>query len=469
MNWKTLFRSFASRDMRRRVFAVIGLIAAYRFLAHIPVPLAEPTQLKEVMTQVIDQTSFGGFLNLLSGGALTSISIMLVGLSPYITSSVIIQLLTKAIPRLEEMSQDGETGRRKINQWTRLLTLPMAILQSIAYIFILRSNVLGVSAGSSEMTAMQWAMSIAAMTAGAMLIMWIGEIITEKGIGNGITLLIVVGILSQMPTTFGVLWAAMTTVNGDPFHVANWFEIGFLNNSVTWMVLGLVVATLILLYLVVKINEGQRVITIDYAKRVHGNSQYGGVKSIIPIKLISAGVIPVIFAVAFLAIPAFVGQLMVAMDWNPGLGEKLIVWFQRGAATSGALTGFESLIYPICYFLLVIIFTYFYTSIVFNSKEIADSLQKQGGFIENVRPGKQTEKYLGSIVRRLTLFGSIALGVISIMPFIGEYILAGAGMSAIAGGLSLGGTGLLIIVTGALDCIRQLNSRALMVSYDEYK
>ena len=151
------------------------------------------------------------------------------------------------------------------------------------------------------------------------------------------------------------------------------------------------------------------------------------------------------------------------------MGEKLIVWFQRGAATSGALTGFESLIYPICYLLLVIIFTYFYTSIVFNSKEIADSLQKQGGFIENVRPGKQTEKYLGSIVRRLTLFGSIALGVISIMPFIGEYILAGAGMSAIAGGLSLGGTGLLIIVTGALDCIRQLNSRALMVSYDEYK
>lgn len=469
MNWKTLFRSFASRDMRRRVFAVIGLIAAYRFLAHIPVPLAEPTQLKEVMTQVIDQTSFGGFLNLLSGGALTSISIMLVGLSPYITSSVIIQLLTKAIPRLEEMSQDGETGRRKINQWTRVLTLPMAILQSIAYIFILRLNVLGISAGSSEMTAMQWAVSIAAMAAGAMLIMWIGEIVTEKGIGNGITLLIVVGILSQMPTTLGVLWTAMTTVNSDPFHVANWFEIGFLNNSVTWMVLGLIVATLILLYLVVKINEGQRVITIDYAKRVHGNSQYGGVKSIIPIKLISAGVIPVIFAVAFLAIPAFVGQLMVAMEWNSELGQKLIVWFQRGAATSGVLPGFESLIYPICYFLLVIIFTYFYTSIVFNSKEIADSLQKQGGFIENVRPGKQTEKYLGSIVRRLTLFGSIALGVISIMPFIGEYILAGAGMSAIAGGLSLGGTGLLIIVTGALDCIRQLNSRALMVSYDEYK
>ena len=469
MNWKTLFRSFASRDMRNRVLAVLGLIIVYRFLAHVPVPLAEPTQLKDAMTNVISQNSFGGFLNLLSGGALVSISIMLVGLSPYITSSVIMQMITKMVPRLEEISQDGESGRRRINQWTRIITLPLAILQSIAYIFILRSNILSSTSVVGDMTTMQWVLSVASMTAGAMLIMWIGEIITEKGIGNGITLLIVVGILSQMPTTLGVLWTAMTTVNGDPFHVANWFEISFLNNSVTWMVLGLIIATLILLYLVVKINEGQRVITIDYAKRVHGNSQYGGVKSIIPIKLISAGVIPVIFAVAFLAIPAFVGQLMVAMDWNPGLGEKLIVWFQRGAATSGALTGLESLIYPICYFLLVIIFTYFYTSIVFNSKEIADSLQKQGGFIENVRPGKQTEKYLGSIVRRLTLFGSIALGVISIMPFIGEYILAGAGMSAIAGGLSLGGTGLLIIVTGALDCIRQLNSRALMVSYDEYK
>ena len=223
------------------------------------------------------------------------------------------------------------------------------------------------------------------------------------------------------------------------------------------------------LYLLVKVNEGQRIITIDYAKRVHGNSQYGGVKSIIPIKLISAGVIPVIFAVAFLALPAFVGQLMVATDWHADIGRNLILWFQRNAGASGAVTGWAAMIYPACYFLLVIIFTYFYTSIVFNSDEIADNLQKQGGFIENVRPGKQTAKYLHNVVNRLTLFGSIALGLISVMPFVGEYILVDAGLGVMASSLSLGGTGLLIIVTGALDCLRQINSRALMVSYDEYK
>lgn len=469
LNWKTLLKSFTSKDMRNRFFAVIGLIVIYRFLCHIPVPMAEPTQLKEAMTQIIDSSSFGGFMNLLSGGALTSISIMLVGLSPYITASVVMQMLSKAIPKLEEISQDGESGRRRINQWTRVLTLPLAIFQSIAYIFILRSNALGTTAIIGDMTPMQWALSIVAMTAGALLVMWIGEIITEKGIGNGITILIVVGILSQMPTTIGMIWTSMTTPAGDPFHLFNWFEISWLNNTATWTVLGMLLATLIILYILVKINEGQRVITIDYAKRVHGNSQYGGVKSIIPIKLISAGVIPVIFAVAFLSLPAFVGQLMRALGWNADLGSKLMLWFQRSAGTSGIVTGWQAYIYPVCYFLLVILFTYFYTSIVFNSKEIASNLQKQGGFIENVRPGKQTEKYLSRIVKRLTLFGSIALGIISIMPFIGESILVNSGMTQIAGNLSLGGTGLLIVVTGALDCIRQLNSRALMVSYDEYK
>ena len=422
LNWKTLFRSFASRDMRNRVLAVLGLIIVYRFLAHVPVPLAEPTQLKDAMTNVISQNSFGGFLNLLSGGALVSISIMLVGLSPYITSSVIMQMITKMVPRLEEISQDGESGRRRINQWTRIITLPLAILQSIAYIFILRSNILSSTSVVGDMTTMQWVLSVASMTAGAMLIMWIGEIITEKGIGNGITLLIVVGILSQLPQTLGMIWSAVTTPNGDPFHLFNWFEISGLNNTATWTLLGLLVATIIILYLLVKINEGQRIISIDYAKRVHGNSQYGGVKSIIPIKLISAGVIPVIFAVAFLALPAFIGQLMVATGWHTDIGEHLILWFQRSAGTSGAVTGWAAMIYPTCYFVLVILFTYFYTSIVFNSREIADSLQKQGGFIENVRPGKQTEKYLRNVVNRLTLFGSIALGVISIMPYMDEYI-----------------------------------------------
>mgnify|MGYP002520961697 FL=1 len=467
MNWKTIFRSFKSRDMLMRVLAVLGLIAVYRFLAHVPVPLAEPTQLKDVIEQAIQSNSFGGFLNLLSGGALVSFSIMLVGLSPYITASVITQMLTKAIPRLEEMHKDGESGRRKINQWTRIISFPLAIVQSIAYIFILRQSVLASSSTIADMNMTQWVMSVTAMTAGAMMLMWIGEIITEKGLGNGITLLIVVGILSQIPQTFMSLWAAMTTVNDDPFHVFNWFQISWLNNTATWIALGVVVAMVIILYLLVKINEGQRILTINYAKRVHGNSQYGGVTSILPIKLITAGVIPVIFAVAFLALPAFVGQLMVASDWHKDVGQNLILWFQRNS--SSVLTGWESMIYPVTYFILVILFTYFYTSIVFNSREIAENLQNQGGFIAGVRPGHQTEEYLSKVVNRLTLFGSIALGLISVMPFVGEYVLISAGMSSVASTLSLGGTGLLIIVTGALDCLRQINSRALMVTYDEYK
>ena len=453
--------------MLTRILAVLGLIAIYRFLAHVPVPLAEPTQLKDVIQQAIQSNSFGGFLNLLSGGALVSFSIMLVGLSPYITASVITQMLTKAIPRLEEMHKDGESGRRKINQWTRIIAFPLAIVQSIAYIFILRQSVLASSSTIADMNMTQWVMSVTAMTAGAMMLMWIGEIMTEKGLGNGITLLIVVGILSQIPQTFMNLWAAMTTVNDDPFHVFNWFQVSWLNNTATWMAIAVVVALIVILYLLVKINEGQRILTINYAKRVHGNSQYGGVTSILPIKLITAGVIPVIFAVAFLALPSFVGQLMVAGDWHADIGKNLILWFQRNSNT--VLTGWEQMIYPVTYFVLVILFTYFYTSIVFNSREIAENLQNQGGFIAGVRPGRQTEEYLGKVVNRLTLFGSIALGLISVLPFVGEYIMMSAGMTQVASTLSLGGTGILIIVTGALDCLRQINSRALMVTYDEYK
>lgn len=469
MNWKTLFKSFKSSDMRRRVFAVLGLIAVYRFLAHVPVPLAEPTQLKSAIGQMINQNSVSGFLNLMSGGALTNISIMLVGLNPYILASVIIQLLTKAIPRMNELSEDGEQGRKKLNQLMRVISLPLAVLQSIAYIFILRSSLLSGTSVIGELSSRQWVMSVVAMSAGAMLAMWLGEIITEKGIGNGMTLLIIIGILSQVPRVIGVIWTAITTENGDPFHVLDWFTIKGINNSATWAAIGLIAALIAIIYLLVKINEAERIITINYAKRVRGNSQYGGVRSIIPIKLISAGVIPVIFAVSALAVPAFVGQLMIATGWHADVGQNLVLWFQRGSNSITYLSGWQSLIYPVCYFLLVVFFTYFYTSIVFDSREIAESLQQQGGFIENIRPGKQTEEYLRGVVNRLTLFGSLALGLISIMPFIGESILQAQGLSTVASSLSISGTGMLIIVTGALECLRQMNSRALMVSYDEFK
>jgi preprotein translocase subunit SecY len=456
--------------MLKRVAGVLGMIVIFRFLAHVPVPLAEPTALKDIITQTLSSSQLGGWLNLLSGGALASFSIVLVGMSPYITASVITQLLTKAIPRLEEMHKDGETGRKKINQWTRYITLPLAILQSIAYIFILRQSVLQGSTALGNMDIGQWIVAVTAMTGGAMLLMWLGEIITEKGIGNGMSLVIFAGIISQMPQTFGSFAAALTqnVTSSTALHVFNWFTVP-VNATPFYLLLGIIIAWLIVLYFLVKVNEGQRIVTINYAKRVHGNSAYGGVKSILPIKLITAGVIPVIFAVAFLALPAFIGQLLVASN-NPsftGIGKNLALWFQTPSVTTFSLgVDWTQFIYPIAYFLLVILFTYFYTSIIFNSDEIAENLQKQGGFIAGVRPGETTAKYLKRTVNRLTLFGAIALGIISIIPFICEYIFAIVGVNI--SNIAIGGTGMLIIVSVALESLRQLNSRALMVTYDEY-
>lgn len=470
MNWKTIGKSLRNGDMRRRILIVLGLVVAYRFLAHVPVPLADPTQLKEVIDSVVGGSDFGGFLNLLSGGALASFSIVLVGLSPFITASVITQLLTKAIPKLEELHKDGESGRRKIQQWTRMITLPLAIVQSIAFIYILRQSVLaGNSTVLSDPTLFEWTVAVGAMTAGSMLLMWLGEIMTEQGVGNGLSLLIFAGIISQIPQ-FGQFFVTnLFDTSQGVLHVFNWFTIP-INPMAFWLFLILGVISLLILYFLVKINEAQRVVTINYAKRVQGNSSYGGVKSILPMKLIAAGVIPVIFAVAFLSLPAFVGQVLKATG-NPAYDEianNLVTWFQT--PNPGEFTGetWQAFIYPGMYFVLVIAFTYFYTGIVFNSNEIAENLQKQGGFIEGVRPGLQTEKYLSRTMNRLILFGSVVLGVIAVLPYIGEYILYNTtGISN--SNLAIGGTGILIVVSVALEALRQINSRALMVTYDDYK
>lgn len=469
MNWKNIFKSLKNRDMQRRLLVVVALVIVYRLLAHIPVPLAEPTQLKEVINSVIGGTDFGGFLNLLSGGALASFSIVLVGLTPFITASIITQLLTKAIPKLEELHKDGESGRRKINQWTRMLTIPLAIIQSIAFIFILRQTILaGNTTVLADPTAIEWIVAVTAMTAGSVLLMWLGELITEQGIGNGISLLIFAGIISQLPSTLSTLGTSLVDTSQGGLAVFNWFTIP-VNPLIFWVTLAIAAASLFMLYFLVKINEAQRVVTINYAKRVQGNSSYGGVKSILPIKLIAAGVIPVIFAVAFLSLPAFLGQILKATG-NPAyldLANNLILWFQAPNPGSFVGTEWQAFIYPACYLVLVIFFTYFYTGIVFNSNEIAENLQKQGGFIEGIRPGKQTEKYLTTTVNRLILFGSLVLGLIAISPFIAEFLLYQfAGITGT--NLSIGGTGLLIVVSVALETLRQINSRALMVTYDDY-
>ncbi len=282
-------------------------------------------------------------------------------------------------------------------------------------------------------------------------------------------MLIFAGIISQLPSTLGTLATSLTQTTSEAakLHILNFtFPIDARSFYVT---LALGVISLTVLYILVKINEAQRVIHINYAKRVRGNSAYGGVTSILPVKLITAGVIPVIFAVAFLSLPAFIGQVLKSSK-DPqfaDLANNLITWFQTpqpGSFTGGS---FESFIYPLAYFLLVVLFTYFYTSIVFNADEIAENLQKQGGFISHVRPGATTAKHLRKIVNRLTLFGAMSLGLIAILPFVGEYVFAQLGIQAT--NLSIGGTGLLIVVAVALEALRQINSRALMVTYDEYK
>jgi len=469
MNWKTIFLSLKNKDMQKRLLIVLSLIIVYRLLAHIPIPLANPTQLKQVISSLVSGSNFGGFLNLLSGGALAQFSIVLVGMSPFITASVITQLLTKAIPSLEELHKDGESGRRKINQWTRMIAVPLAIIQSIAFIYILRQTVLaGNSTGIAALTPIEWTVAVTAMTAGSILLMWIGELITEQGVGNGISLIIFAGIISQLPQTLATIISSVFDTSKGTLNVFNWFHIP-VNPTAFWVVVGIALASLLILYLLVKINEAQRVITVNYAKRVQGNSSYGGVKSILPIKLIAAGVIPVIFAVAFLSLPAFIGQVLKANGNHAyaALAQNLITWFQ--APSPGSFTGstLDSFIYPAAYFVLVILFTYFYTGIVFNANEIAENLQKQGGFVEGVRPGLQTEKYLSRTVNRLILFGSITLGLIAVMPFAAEYIFAQLGISAT--NLAIGGTGLLIVVSVGLESLRQINSRALMVTYDDYQ
>lgn len=457
--------------MLKRIFIVLGLLVMYRFLAHIPVPFGEPKTFQDAIQALISQSDFGGFLNLISGGGLTTFSILLVGLSPYITTQIAVQLITKAIPSLEELSQDGETGRRKISQWTRILTVPMAIFQSIIYIFILYQSVSG--AGTLEFipTTADWLLSITAMVAGSIILMWFGELITEQGIGNGISIIIFTSIISQLPTTLATLGTALFDTSAGSLSLFGWFNLP-VNPVIFWIIVGFAVAVIIVVYFLVKLNEAQRIVTINYAKRVHGNSAYGGIKSILPLKLIAAGVVPVIFATAFLSLPALIGQLIQTADPGNSFGNTLTALF-----TAPSQQNFASLypngitlqwfFYPAVYFILVVLFTYFYTSIIFNTKEIADNLQKQGAFIEGVRPGLQTAEYLGKTINHLNLFGALALGFIAMLPFITDYVfivLAGAPL-----GLSISGTGLLIVVTVALENIRQLNSRALMVTYDEYK
>ena len=462
--------------MRNRILAVLGMLLVFRILAHIPVPLADPTTLKQVINNLYTQSNSSGLfsvLNVLGGGALANFSIMLVGLGAYINASIIMQLLTKAIPKLETLNKEGETGRKKINQYTRMLTFPLAIVQAVGTIYLIRqeaSSIGGLGDITAHTSMLQWVLMICSLVGGSMILMWLGELITERSIGNGISLLITVGIVSRLPTTFTSLWSSAYWVKGTNAAGDKLVMFGRNFSKHGLILFGIVcVAILFITWAVVKLNEASRKLTVNYAKRVQGNRTYGGVTTVLPVKLITAGVIPIIFAVAFLSVPSFVGSILThgqGVNYIPTthwqhIGVTLSQLFQNPTATTFAVGGYKPWVYPITYFLLVFVFTYFYTNVTFNSKEISENLQKQGGFIANVRSGAQTQKYLSKIVNRLTLFGGLALGFLAVLPILAQVKLNQ--------NIAIGGTSILILVSVSLETLRQVESRALMITYDQYE
>ena len=472
MNWKLIWRGLKHPTMRNKVFIILGILLVYRMLSHIPIPLAEPTELRQIIEGLLSEQGVSdllNFYNVLSGGALASLSIMLVGLGPYITASITMQVLTKAIPQLETLQKEGETGRKKINQYTRILTLPLALIQSVVMIFILRTIVSQLGGlGDIVVSAswVDWLMMITALTTGAMILMWLGELITEKGLGNGISLLITVAIVSQLPFIFGSFWRSLGKFDGvgEQLHIFDW--VLPVNSGVFWQFVILITVTILLTLMVVYLNEAYRKVTVSYAKRLEGNRTYGDVSTFLPLKLIGAGVIPIIFALAFLTVPQMAGQFLVGAEGETQqlIGERLMTWFSTPGSdpTQPLFAGWQSYIYPSAYFLLVVAFTYFYTNVVFSAKDIAERLQRQGGFIKDVRPGPATQKYLATLVNRLNFFGSISLGFLALTPILGQAFLPVAQ-------LALGGTSILILVAVALETLRQVESQALMVTYEDYE
>jgi preprotein translocase subunit SecY len=465
MNWKTIGKSLNHPDMRKRILAVLGILIVFRILSQLPVPLSNPQTLHQVLQNLFNSSQTPqllNFINVLSGGALANFSIMIAGMGPYINASIIMQLLTKAVPQLEALHKEGEFGQKKINQYTRILTLPLAVIQSIGSIYLIRQTAQSIG-GIGDITAhsspMQWVVMVSALTGGSMLLMWLGELITEQGIGNGISLIITVGIVSRLPSNISQIWSSIIH-KGHDFKVFG-ASLPF-NKSETIVALVIFLSILVVTWIVVMLNEAARNLTVNYAKRVQGNRAYGGITTLLPVKLITAGVVPIIFAVAFLSVPSFVGQLLSGGHDKSlaHIGSDLSTWFQTPSAQTFATEGLRAYIYPLTYFSLVFVFTFFYTSITFNAKEIAENLHKQGGFIEGVRGGEQTEKYLSSIINRLTLFGAFSLGLLAVLPIIAQVFIKTS--------ITIGGTSILILVSVALQTLRAVESRALMVTYDQY-
>jgi preprotein translocase subunit SecY len=410
-----------SPQIRKKLLFSLLVIVAFRFLAHVPVPGVDISSIKSFL----ERSVLFGIYDLFSGGGFQNFSLVTLGLGPYINVSIIIQMLTMMIPSLEELQKEGEHGREKINMYTKIFAIPVSLLQGYGmYFFLSKQGVL------KSLAPFELVLLLFTLTAGTMLLVWISDLVSEYGLGNGTSLLIFVGIISRLPSS------ALSLAGG--------ISAGNIAQILIFAVVALVVVASVVI-----VNEGTRNITIEYGRRGNRSQK---VTNFLPLKINQVGVIPIIFAVAIVMIPSLVSGPLTATD-NVALqtiGGFLAANFDRNAV-----------LYNILYFLLVVGFTYFYTSVQFNPEKIADDIKKRGGFIPGIRPGIATSRYLKRIVNRITLPGAVFLGIIAILPFLIQSIVGGSYVT-------IGGTGLLITVSVVLEVVRQIDSQMVTQSYENF-
>ena len=415
---------FRDHTLRKRILFVIGALAVFRILAAIPVPGVDQASLSEFLAN----SQFFGLLNVFSGGGLSNLSIVMLGVGPYITASIIMQLLTIVFPQIKTLYQEeGEAGRAKFMQYSRMLTVPLALIQGFSFLILLqRQGIIGNLSSADIIT------NVLVITAGSILIMWIGELMTEFGVGNGVSIIIFAGIVASLPSVVSQL-----IFTYDPSQIPTYLAF-------------LVVAFIIILGVVI-INEAERPIPITYAKRVRGQKVYGGTSTYLPLRINQAGVMPIIFALSLLLFP----QLIVSFLSSSGIGgfgfQSFLVNFSDNVLNN-------LWVYGISYFLLVFLFTYFYTAVTFDPDQISKNLQRSGAFVPGVRPGDSTSQYIGKILTRVTLVGAVFLGFIAVLPIIMQGI---TGVSTLA----IGGTGLLIVVAVVIDLIKRVDAQTTSREY----
>jgi preprotein translocase subunit SecY len=422
----SLVTAFRAPDIRRKILFTLGILLIFRVLTNVPVPGVDQTRL----SQLFESNQLLGLLDLFSGGGLATASIIGMGVNPYINASIIMQLMQGVIPSLGELAREGEYGRNRINQYTRLLTVPMAFAQGYGFSVLLASN--GVIEGNSFFSFETLSLLIS-FTAGTILLMWLGELISERGLGNGISFIIFAGIVGRIPHQAGPI------VTGPD---------GFLR------IIPFVIIAIIVIGGVVFINEGQRRIPVQYASRVRGRRMYQGQTQYLPLKVTMAGVIPIIFAISILLFPAQIAQYFTAsdVDWVKSTAN----WVVNNLSANNVL------VYGVLYFVLVVFFTYFYTAFQFRPEQTADYLRKNGGFIPGIRPGRPTEEFLARVTNRITLGGALFLASLAVLPLVVAGLIPGTS------GLQLGGTSILIVVSVVVETMKQLEAQMLMRHYEGF-